>query len=201
MKHITQPIRDISTEIRHYLNMRVNYLSLLISRRFALFTSFVLTAIIFAALIGFVLIMLSFAFVFWYGTSIGHYHHGFLIMALFYTLIGLTVYFTRKQMFINPIIRKMNERLSSQIDEDDMMPNPQNLSELEHEAELLKLKIKQSELVMQKKFDDLGESLNPLNFIADILDKTLIMSTVVLPLFEHLVNWLRKKKGGEEKNP
>jgi hypothetical protein len=198
MKQITQPIRDISEELRHYLNMRLNYLSLMLSRRFALFTSFVLTAIILAALIGFVLIMLSFAFVFWYGKSVGTYHHGFLIMGLFYTLAGLTVYFTRKQMFINPIIRKMNEKISSPVDEDDPMPSPENLSDLIHETELLKLKIMHSELVMQQKFDELGESLNPINYITGFIDKTLNISTFVLPFVELLVNWLRKKKVEDE---
>lgn len=198
MKQITQPIRDITEELRHYLNMRLNYLSLMLSRRFALFTSFVLTAIILAALIGFVLIMLSFAFVFWYGKSVGTYHHGFLIMGLFYTLVGLTVYFTRKQMFINPIIRKMNEKISSPVDEDDPMPSPENLHELIHETELLKLKIMHSELVMQQKFDELGASLNPINYIAGFIDKTLNISAFVLPFVELLVNWLRKKKSEDE---
>lgn len=198
MKQFTQPIRDISEELRHYLNLRVNFLSLQLSRRFALFTSFVLTTIIFAALIGFVFIMLSFAFVFWYGTSVGSYHHGFLIMGLFYALVGLIVWFVRKQMFIDPLIRKMNEKLSSQIDDDDSMPSPQNLSELEHETDLMKLRIKHSELLIQQKFENLNESLNPFNFIADIIDKKFNVSNVMLPFLDLLINWLRKKKIGED---
>ncbi|MDP2235136.1 MAG: hypothetical protein Q8J88_01765 [Bacteroidales bacterium] len=198
MKQITQPIRDITEELRHYLNMRLNFLSLMLSRRFALFTSFVLTAIILAALVGFVLIMLSFAFVFWYGKTVGAYHHGFLIMGLFYALVGLTVFFTRKQMFIDPIIRKMNEKISSPVDEDDPMPSPENLTELIHETELLKLKIMHSELIMQQKFDELGESLNPFNYIAGLIDKTLNISTFILPFAELLINWLRKKKAEDE---
>jgi len=197
---ITQPIKDLSVEFKRYLNLRVNHVNLLISRRFAMFTSFVLTTIILLGLIGFILLMLSFAFVFWYGKSVGSYHHGFLIMALFYSLSGLAIYLNKKEMFIDPIIRKMNEKISNTLDEEEIIAKPENLQQLDHETDLMKLKIKHSELVIQQQFNELGERLNPFNFFADVIGKTLNISAFILPILELTVSFLRNRKGKEDGN-
>lgn len=193
MELVTKPLKEITGEVRSYINLRVAQLSLSFSKVFARLNAVVVLAVILLLLAGMVMLMLSFAFVFWYGSKAGTYYHGFLIVALFYVLTGLLVYLFRRKLFIDPVIRSIMRRINEDLAAEGLIPTVRNTLELETQLELISLKIKQSEHHIETKFAEMGESLNPAKLAKQLIGGLLSSSTVAISLLDLLVRLLRRK--------
>lgn len=193
MELVTKPLKEITGEVRSYINLRVAQLSLSFSKVFARLNAVVVLAVILLLLAGMVMLMLSFAFVLWYGSKAGTYYHGFLIVALFYVLTGLLVYLFRRKLFIDPVIRSIMRRINEDLAAEGLIPRVRNTLELETQLELISLKIKQSEHHIEAKFAEMGESLNPANLAKQLIGGLLSSSTVAISLLDLLVRLLRRK--------
>ncbi len=193
MELVTKPLKEITGEVRSYINLRVAQLSLSFSKVFARLYAVVVLAVILLLLAGMVMLMLSFAFVFWYGSKAGTYYHGFLIVALFYVLTGLLVYLFRRKLFIDPVIRSIMRRINEDLAAEGLIPTVRNTLELETQLELISLKIKQSEHHIETKFAEMGESLNPAKLAKQLIGGLLSSSTVAISLLDLLVRLLRRK--------
>ncbi|MBK9291229.1 MAG: hypothetical protein IPM52_06355 [Bacteroidetes bacterium] len=194
MESFTRPIKEITNEARAYLNLRVAQLSLSFSKAFARLNAMIVVAVVMLGLVSMVVMMLSFAFVFWYGSKVGTYYHGFLIAALFYVLVGLLVYVMRQKLFIDPVIRGMVRRLNEDLASDGLIPKVQNLQELQVQLELISLRIKQSEHQMETKFAELGESLNPANLARQLFGNLLSSSALAVSLLDLIIRLLRRRR-------
>lgn len=96
-EELTRPIKNYGEAIQDHVNLRINLIGLQISKRLADFAANLISIVLMAGLLALVIIMLSFAFVFWYGSSVGPYHHGFLIVSLLYIFSGLMLYLFREK--------------------------------------------------------------------------------------------------------
>lgn len=198
MKPFTESITDITAELKRHINLRVNLITLVLSRKLTVVTSFVITIFIVASLLGFILLMLSLAFVFWYGSHVGAYHHGFLIVSSFYAAFGTIVLLNRKKLLINPLVRLMTQQLEITGSEIEPIPDLKNLNDINHHVEIIKLKIQQSELILQQKFESVGDSLQPMNILKNLFDNLFSTSDLVLTAMNLAIKWLRKYNQSDE---
>lgn len=190
----TRPVGELTAEVKRYLNLRIGLAGMVLNKRMAEFTSALISILLLAAIFSMIVLMLSFAFVFWYGKSVGSYHHGFLIISLIYLIIGFIVYRFKQHLLLDPIIKKLNEK--HQLLDNDFgsgLPAAENLTMLNKQLEILDLQIKHSELMMQKQLDELGHVLSPSRVINSLIVSTLTSSTVVLRAVSLLLRLMKKK--------
>jgi hypothetical protein len=104
---ISDNISTITESVRDYVNLRIDYLKLLLTEKIAKLASFFLISIIFFILTMFLILFLSFAFVFWFGEEVGPMYTGALIVVAFYIFTGLLIYGYRHKIFINPLVKHL----------------------------------------------------------------------------------------------
>ena len=191
-------IGNLTNDLKTYLNIRLNIIGLILSKHIANLASFLLTAAIITALAGLVILMLSFAFVFWYGANIGTYYQGFLILALVYTLIGWIIYWGRKRFFIDPIVKKVNEKivvndfiLGTQTGLQPQMSIEEQILSLSREAD-------QCEEDMKDDFDAFTDQLHPINLAKRLMSNILTNPTMLVSLLNIAIKLLRKNKDNKE---
>lgn len=193
MNNITSSLTNLSQEFKQYLNLKVALVSLNLSRRFSQLFSLLLSAIIFVGLFSVILLMLTFAFVYWYGSEVGTIYHGFLIAGLFYMIVAFMVYAFRKQLFIDPMIRLLNDKIADGLNEEGMFAEINNSRDLKLQTDLLHLKIVQSESQIQKQFTEFSQSLNPLNMLKSVLGSSVSSAAITMAILEAVISWLRKR--------
>lgn len=195
MDDFTRPVSAISNEFKRYINLRINHLGLALNKKLAEFMSHIITTLVFAAVFLMIILMLSFAFVFWYGSNAGTYYHGFLIISLVYMIIGLIIYYFRDPLFMNPIIRKLNSKrleLNDGIEDKSITINSKE--DVEKYLEIMYLQIEQSELLMHKYMSDLGEAFKPSNILNSLIAYTLTSSNLMMAGTLLLLKFLRKRR-------
>ncbi len=191
----TRPVSELTAEAKRYLNLRIGLAGMVINKRMAEFTSQLISMLLLAGIFAMVMFMLSFAFVFWYGKNVGAYHEGFLIVSLLYTIIGVLIYKYKRQLLLDPLIKKLNEKhqlLDDSMDSD--LPPAENLEMLNKQLEIRQLQIKYSELSMQKQLDDLGNALSPTRMMNSLLVSALTSSTMLMKSASLLLRLMKRKK-------
>jgi len=195
MDDFTQPVSAISNEFKRYINLRINHLGLALNKKLADFMSHIITTLVFAAVFLMIILMLSFAFVFWYGSNAGTYYHGFLIISLVYMIIGLIVYYFRDPLFMNPIIKKLySKRFELNDGLEDKSITINSKKDVEKFLEIMDLQIEQSELLMNKHMQDLGEAFKPSNILNSLITYTLTSSNLMMGGALLLLKILRKRR-------
>lgn len=194
MKNISEPFLELTQEFKQYLNLKIALVSLSLSRKFSQLFGMLLSALIFVGLLSVILLMLTFAFVFWYGGNIGTLYQGFLIASLFYMLVALLVYVFRKKLFIDPMIRLLNDKIGDELHEDSLFAEISNSRDLKLQTELLQFKLLQSEQQMQQQFVMLSQGLNPFNMVKNLLGNSVSTAAISMAILEAVISWLRKRK-------
>lgn len=175
----TRPMKNLNLAIQGHISNRLHFLGLQMGMRMTAYSTRMVSLLLLTGFASLILLMLSFAFVFWYGSQVGPYHHGFLIAGLFYLLLGLLFYVNRKKLLLDPMARQTAKHAYTSGGLDDELGPVKNLDDLKYREEILKLKIEHSELVMQQKLQELSEAYAPGN-IAKMVLGNLLTSTAVL---------------------
>lgn len=191
---ISQSFAGIQKELSNQINLRTQLAGLILSRKMAGIASQLITMLILAGLFSMILLLLSFAFVFWYGKNIGTYHHGFLMISLAYALVGVIVYLNRKKLFLDPIVRKLNEKdhLSNKdLENPDLEIN--SIDDLNRQTELTRLRIQYSDLSLEQQWQKISHELSPSTLINKWLKSSWLSSDFMVKVLEITINLLRKK--------
>lgn len=191
-------IGNLTNDLKNYLNLRLSIIGLILSKHIANLASFLLTAAIITALAGLVILMLSFAFVFWYGASFGTYYQGFLILALVYTLLGWMIYWGRKRFFIDPIVKKVNEKIAGSDFTLGTQTSLQPNMTIEEQILSLSREADQCEDDMKEDFDAFTDQLHPINLAKRLMGNMLTNPTMLVTLLNVAIKMLRKSKNSEE---
>jgi hypothetical protein len=191
-------IGNLTNDLKNYLNLRLSIIGLILSKHIANLASFLLTAAIITALAGLVILMLSFAFVFWYGASFGTYYQGFLILALVYTLLGWMIYWGRKRFFIDPIVKKVNEKIAGSDFTLGTQTSLQPNMTIEEQILSLSREADQCEDDMKEDFDAFTDQLHPINLAKRLMGNMLTNPTMLVTLLNVAIKLLRKSKNSEE---
>jgi len=141
-----------------------------------------------------VILMLSFAFVFWFGHHVGTYYQGFLLMALIYLLLGLIVYLGRKKFFVDPVIHKINEKIAAGDFTGLGGSMPPGFQTIDDQIKYLVEEVDRCELEMQNDFDSLTDQLQPVNIIKNIFGSMLTSPTLIITVLDIAIRALRRNK-------
>lgn len=142
-----------------------------------------------------ILLMLSFAFVFWYGSEIGTYYHGFLIISLLYMIFGLIIYYFREPLLMDPIIRKLHQKQQKmELMGDSVLLPVRNKEDMDKQLDIMQLQLEQSELLIQKHVQDLGTALTPSNILNSLFTYALSSSSLMMNGALLLLRLLKKRK-------
>lgn len=87
-----------------YVQKQIDLFKLESAERIAKTTSSLITLAVLFSLATLVVIMLSISMGFWLGTILGSYATAFFIITGVYAILGLLVYFFKKQLVTNPIL-------------------------------------------------------------------------------------------------
>lgn len=191
---INGQINLLTTDIKTYLNLRLNLIGLVLSKRIATLSSLILTALIITGLASLVILMLSFAFVFWYGQKVGAYYQGFLIMALAYALVGLIVFLGRKKFFVDPVIEKINEKLSANDFAGTGTALPTKAGNIDDQIIWLTKEVDECEKNIQADFESFTDSIQPSAILKNLFTDLISSPTLVITLIDLALKFLRKNK-------
>lgn len=195
MDDFTRPVSAISNEFKRYINLRINYMGLTLNKKLADIMSQIITMLVLAGVFSMILVMLSFAFVFWYGSNAGTYYHGFLIVSITYMLIGLVIYYFREPLLMNPLIKKLHTKQFEMNNEfGDKSVIISSKGEMEKYLEIMNLQIEQSELLMHKYVQDIGNTLSPSNILNSMITYALTSSNLMMSGVILVLRYLRKRK-------
>lgn len=116
---ISDNFSSLTENVKDYVNLRVDYVKLILTEKIAKLASFFMIAVIFFILAMFLLLFISLAFVFWFGEEIGPTFIGALIVVAFYVICGLAIYMLRYKIFINPLVTQLTKILMEGEDQDE----------------------------------------------------------------------------------
>jgi len=115
---IGEQFSSLSDSAKEYISLQIQYFKLSVAEKLSQLMSNLMITLIIFILVMLILFFLSFAFILWWGDYIGPSYVGALIVAGFYTLVGILVYLLRYPLFINPLVSTMsNTILEDQKDE------------------------------------------------------------------------------------
>lgn len=121
MKHkpLTDNLAELNDIIKRYIKARIRLLQVILLDKLSKAGTLIITSIIVIMAIAFIILLLTLAFSFWYGEQYGSLMEGFLISAAFYVVITLLIYWLRKPIITNIIIRGLVEMFDNNDDDDD----------------------------------------------------------------------------------
>jgi hypothetical protein len=104
----SESVSTLSDHAKEYINLRVDLVKLILVEKVSRLTSLLLLFIIFFILLMFAAVFLSLAFVLWYGEHAGPMWAGALIVVGILFAKGILLYFLRKRLLLNPVIRQLS---------------------------------------------------------------------------------------------
>jgi ABC-type proline/glycine betaine transport system permease subunit len=116
---ISDNFSSLTENVEDYINLRINYIKLVLTEKIAKLASFFMIAVIFFILAMFLLLFISLAFVFWFGEEVGPTYLGALIVVALYIIVGVGVYLGRFKLFLNPLVTHLTRVLMEEEEEQD----------------------------------------------------------------------------------
>jgi len=107
--------------IKSYIGLEIELFKLIVFEKVAKVLTSVFTLFILIFVLFFTMLFLCLAFVEWYKTAGGTPTHGYLLVALFFFLVGLLVFLLSKRLFLNPMIKGFS---NTAFEEDDESAKP-----------------------------------------------------------------------------
>jgi hypothetical protein len=198
-EEFTRPVRQLSSAAKKYINLRLNQIGLILAKRMAEITTSIITALLIAGFLAMIMLMLSLAFVMWYGSAVGSYAQGLLIVAAFYFLLGVVFYIARKKLISDPVVRIMNRHktFTDISDSGENIP-VNNMDDLEKRIELLKLQVQYTELQMEQNLHEVGDNLKLARILETLLDQ-ILSSSIIIRILDYFFNNKKRKKKDKDK--
>ncbi|MCB2220370.1 MAG: phage holin family protein [Bacteroidetes bacterium] len=117
---IVDTFGELNAATKKYIQAHIDLFKVRMLEKLIRIGTYFFSAFTLIIAMAFILISLTFAFTFWYGSNYGTLSEGFLISAGFYLVLAIFLYAFRKQLFTNNIIKNMANILFSD-DEDDKL--------------------------------------------------------------------------------
>jgi len=104
-RSLTDNLGELNEVIKRYINARINLVKIIVLDKLTKALTLIITAVLLFITISFVIILLTLAFCYWYSNKYGSMVDGLLISAGFYIFIILIIYWLRKPLISNTIIK------------------------------------------------------------------------------------------------
>jgi uncharacterized membrane protein YqjE len=115
-KRLSDNVNEISGNVQEYIRLRTDLLKLTLTEKLSTILSSLFISIILFLVFLFISMFISFAFIFWFRDHVGPLYVGALIVAAFYLLIGIIVFFMRNTLFIDPLVSQISKSLLEEED-------------------------------------------------------------------------------------
>ena len=109
---------EISENVKAYIRLKTDLLKLTLTEKVSLIISALLISVILFLVFLFISMFVSIAFIFWFRDNAGPIYVGALIVAGFYLLVGVIIFFTRNRLFIDPMVKQISKIILEEEDED-----------------------------------------------------------------------------------
>lgn len=110
---LKENISELNSIIKSYIEARIDLWKVLLLEKVTKIGTYFFTVIAILITFLFTLLFLTFAFSFWFGNTYGNITTGFLISAGFFLLLALVIYWLRKPLFSNNIIKNIGSIIFS----------------------------------------------------------------------------------------
>jgi len=104
-------------DIKSWFDLQTRLLKLNLFEKVARGMSTLFFLVFMVFVLFFVLLFLSLGFVQWFQDNGGDALHGYLIVAIFYLILGIFILLFRKRLFISPIIKSFSETVFEEDEE------------------------------------------------------------------------------------
>lgn len=115
---LKENLSELNTIIKSYIEAKIDLWKVLLLEKVTKIGTYFFTVISVLITFLFTLLFLTFAFSFWYGNTVGNITIGFLISAGFFLFLALVVYWLRKPLFSNNIIKNIGAIIFSDEEEE-----------------------------------------------------------------------------------
>ena len=115
----SENITDLIDQVKNYVHLRINLFKLNLTEKLATLTTTMLISIIFFIVFLFFTLFLSLAFIFWFREYMGKAYIAALIVAGFYILVGIVIYFLRNKLFLNRVVTQISKVLLEEEEENE----------------------------------------------------------------------------------
>ena len=115
---LSDNVTEISENAKEYIRLKIDILKLTLTEKLSMIISAVLISVIFFLIFLFISMFASLAFIFWFRDHAGPLYIGALIVAGFYLLVGIVIFFIRNRLFIDPLVSRIAKILLEEEDED-----------------------------------------------------------------------------------
>lgn len=116
-QNLSENFTGISDNVKAYIRLKTDFLKLTLTEKLSLIISALLVSIILFLVFLFISMFVSLAFIFWFRDHAGPLYAGALIVAGFYLLIGIIIFFMRNKLFIDPLVAQITKILLEEEDE------------------------------------------------------------------------------------
>ncbi len=198
----SRPIHQLSTGIIDYINLRINHTSLLLAKRMTEITTALITVAILGSFAGLIVLLLTFAFISWYSSTVGSFTIAFLLAAGFYILIGFLLFLLREKFISDPVVRMMNrKKMFLDLKEFDHNIQIGSFDDLEDRLEYVKMNVQHRELIIEQSLEEISGNLRPAKLAAALLDYTLTSTDLPVTILTKILSFFfdKKKKKTKQK--
>ncbi len=110
-KKITENFTDLAGNVKEFLLLHLDLAKLVVSEKLSRLMAILLITFALYIVVLFFLAFVSFAFIFWFRDHVGEAYIGTLIVAGFYLIVALFIYFFRTAIFVNPLVLNITKIL------------------------------------------------------------------------------------------
>ncbi|MCF6341750.1 MAG: hypothetical protein L3J31_02970 [Bacteroidales bacterium] len=196
------PLKETFEGLRVYVDRQIKYNKLLLGKKLGELFAHLALSVILGFLATLVLIFLSFAFVWWFsGNGYGETYVGFLLVTLFYALLGFVVFLSRNRLIYGPVRKLLGNVLYEEDDAAHEAIHFSSLTLLNHKIQKSKENLEQQEEILKKHFAGLGEAYTFTSISQRMLKNAYqsVMTTSNVARFTYLL--VKRLKGSKKKNP
>ena len=115
---LSENVSEISENVKTFIRLKIDLLKVTLTEKLSLIISALLISVILFLVFLFISMFVSIAFIFWFRDHAGPLYVGALIVAGFYFLVGIIVFFMRYSLFIDPLVKHIGKILLEEEDED-----------------------------------------------------------------------------------
>lgn len=170
-ENLGTPFKEVVEEFKTYVEDLIIYNKLIFVKGASELSSILLMILVFSGLASFVLLFFSFAFAGWFGaiTNLG-IGSGYLVVALFYIILGIIVFTYRKKLIFNPSRKLFGDIFFGDINSDDDFKFDTSNSHTENIKKVHERLVERKETI-DKKVKTIEENLTFANIFQEILGK------------------------------
>jgi hypothetical protein len=106
-RSLVENVSELNDVIKSFIEAKFDLWRLTLLQKITRLGTYLLSTIIIAIIILIITLLLTFAFTQWYSNTIGTLIESYLIAAGVYVLFALIVFFLRKQLFSNMMVRNI----------------------------------------------------------------------------------------------